>query len=188
MTDKIVAVTGGIGCGKSAVINIIKELGFTVLSADEEYALLLNDPSFVRKIHNIAGIESGDTLDRKAVSFAVFNDSVKLKALNEFTHAKIYEKLFEKSKGMGLVFHEVPLLFESGKQDDYYKVIVVKRNLEDRINSVVLRSGLTREEVEKRIKNQFNYENLDENKHTVIYNDKDLQSLAVKVKAVVNEI
>ena len=188
MMDKIIAVTGGIGCGKSAVINIIKELGYTVLSADEEYVLLLNDPLFVRQIHKIAGVEAGDILDRKAVSLAVFNDSEKLKALNEFTHAKIYNKLFEKSKGKGLVFHEVPLLFESGKQDDYYKVIVIKRNLEDRINSVILRSGLTREEVIKRIENQFSYANLDENKHTVINNDKDLVALAELVKAVVNEI
>lgn len=188
MIDKIVAVTGGIGCGKSAVIDIIKNLGYTVLSADKEYSLLLSDRNFVDKVHEIAGVKGGETLDRKAVSNAVFSSAEKLKNLNEFTHKKVYKQLFLKSKGKGLVFHEVPLLFESGYQNSYDKVLVVTRNLEDRITSVIKRSNLTKEEVLKRIQNQFNYENLDKIKHTVINNDGSFEDLAVKVKAVIDEI
>lgn len=185
----IIAITGGIGTGKSTAIATIKQMGYHVISADDTYNELLKNPDFVRGVHRAVGIKNdSDTLDRVAVSSAVFNEPSKLKALNEFTHAKIYEKMFEKSKNYPVSFHEVPLLFESGYQDKYQNVIVIMRDLGLRIKSVENRSGLTSEEVLSRIKNQYDYENLDKNKHTVITNDGSLQEFSSKVKAVVNEI
>ncbi len=185
----IIAITGGIGSGKSTAITAIKEMGYTVISADQTYNELLLNPDFVRGVHSAVGLTSQNkTLDRVAVSTAVFNNTEKLKALNAFTHGKIYERMFELSKDKAVVFHEVPLLFESGYQEKYDKVIVIMRDLGLRIESVKERSGLNKEEIKKRIKNQFNYENLDKNKHTVITNDGSIEEFSVKVKAVVNEI
>ena len=185
----IVAITGGIGSGKSTAIKTIKELGYTVISADQTYSELLLDPEFVRGVHNAVGLNSqSKTLDRVAVSTAVFNNADKLKSLNAFTHSKIYERMFELSKNKAVVFHEVPLLFESGYQKKYDKVIVIMRDLGLRIKSVANRSGLEEEEIKKRIKNQFNYENLDKNKHTVITNNGSIEEFSAKVKAVLNEI
>ena len=62
------------------------------------------------------------------------------------------------------------------------------RDLGLRIEAVKSRSGLSEEEVLSRIKNQFNYENLDKNKHTVITNDGSVSEFSAKVRAVVNEI
>ena len=158
----IIAITGGIGSGKSTAIATIKQMGYPVISADDTYTELLKNPDFVRGVHRAVQVESNsDTLDRVAVSSAVFNEPCKLKALNEFTHAKIYESMFEKSKNYSVSFHEVPLLFESGYQDKYNKVIVIMRDLGLRIKSVENRSGLSSEEVLSRIKNQFDYEKLD---------------------------
>ena len=185
----IIAITGGIGTGKSTAISVIKKMGYPVISADQTYSELLKNPEFVRGVYQAVEIDGGSqTLDRVAVSTKVFNDGEKLKALNKYTHLKIYERMFEKSKGFKVVFHEVPLLFESGCQEKYDKVIVIMRDLGLRIKSVQSRSGLTEEEVVSRIKNQFNYENLDKNKHTVITNDGSVLDFSAKVKAVVNEI
>ena len=185
----IIAITGGIGTGKSTAISVIKEMGYPVISAVQTYSELLKNPEFVRGVYQAVEIDGGSqTLDRVAVSTKVFNDGEKLKALNKYTHLKIYERMFEKSKGFKVVFHEVPLLFESGYQEKYDKVIVIMRDLGLRIKSVQNRSGLTEEEVVSRIKNQFNYENLDKNKHTVITNDGSILDFSAKVKAVVNEI
>lgn len=185
----IIAITGGIGSGKSTAITAIKQMGYLVISADETYAELLKNPEFVRGVYRAVDIACDKIeLDRNLLSTEVFKNSEKLKALNDFTHAKIYNAMFEKSKGYDVVFHEVPLLFESGYQNKYDKVIVIMRDINSRIQSVKSRSGLSDEEVISRIKNQFNYENLDKNKHTVITNDGNLLDFSAKVKAVVNEI
>ena len=188
---KVYAVTGGIGSGKSTVCDILKGLGYPVYSADSVYENLIKNDNFSREIYGVLGLEftKEKGFERSVVSAVVFNDANKLKLLNKFTHSKVMETLNSLNKAhTGLVFNEVPLLFESGLQSNYDGVIVVYRPLEDRINSVISRSGLSREEVLKRIKNQFNYENFDKTKHTVISNDGVLENLKRKVKEVLIEI
>ena len=185
----IIAITGGIGAGKTTAITKIKQMGYLVISADEVYGELVKDPTFVQGVYRAIEVDCDKIeLDRNLVSTAVFHSPEKLKALNEYTHAKIYSAMFEKSKGRDVVFHEVPLLFESGYQQKYDKVIVIMRDINSRIQSVKARSGLSTDEVVSRIKNQYDYENLDKTKHTVITNDGNLLEFSEKVKAVVNEI
>ncbi|MBO5852125.1 MAG: dephospho-CoA kinase [Clostridia bacterium] len=191
MSNYLIAVTGGIGSGKSTVTNLIKELGYTVFSADEVYKNMLKDDGFFKGVLNSVGVEfNGDkTKALKEVSSLVFRSKEALNALNNYTHPKIMQKMFELNAGVdGIVFNEVPLLFEGDYQHLYNEVIIVIRNLEDRIKSVSKRDGLTMQEIKERIKNQFNYENNAIFKHTVIYNDGTDRDLAEKVRAVVNEI
>ena len=187
MRTIFIAVTGGIGSGKSTACKIISKMGYLVISADDTYAELLKDPSFTSELKELLDLPKDKEFDKKSLAKTVFDQPLKLKLLNQFTHKKIMDKMFEKSKGKRVVFHEVPLLFESGYEDKYDEVLIIKRDLNDRINSVISRSGLSREEVEKRIKNQFDYENLSSIKHTVIINGEDLESFANKVRAVVDE-
>ena len=191
MRNFVVAITGGIGSGKSTVSNLIKQLGYTVFSADEVYKTLLNDDGFFKGVLNSVGAEfNGDkTKALKEVSSLVFSSKDALNALNSYTHPKIMQKMFELNAGVdGVVFNEVPLLFEGGYQKLYNEVIIVLRDKQKRIESLLLRDNLTKEEIELRIKNQFNYENNVIFKHTVIYNDGTVYDLAEKVRAVVNEI
>lgn len=190
MTSKLVAITGGIGSGKSTVSNIIKNLGYPVFSADEVYKNLIKEKVFVKKIYDALGIESNDYDFNKAlISSKVFNDKEMLKKLNEITHPEVMNELIKLSKEKGgVVFNEVPLLFESNFESLYDKVIIVVRNLNDRVSSVALRDGLTEKDVLLRVNNQINYENIDNNAHTLISNDGSLEELAVKVKAVIDSI
>lgn len=188
---KVIAITGGIGSGKTTVSNILRDNGFTVLSADAVYNNLIKNKDFSREIYNVLGIPFDEQkgFDKKEISAVVFNNKQLLSKLDEFTHPKIMQNLFENSKKYdGIVFHEVPLLFEEGYEGRYDGVIVVIRNLSDRINSVVKRDGLTKEQVVQRIKNQYNYENIDKFKHTVIENDGVKENLERKVMAVISEI
>ena len=188
---KVYAITGGIGSGKSAVSSIIKELGYPVFSADEVYASLLKNNNFSKQIYTLLGlqfnIEKG--FDRKEIANVVFNNEEKLKLLNAFTHDKVMAELKRLSANeQGIVFNEVPLLFEGGYQNMYDGVIVVYRNLEDRINAVVSRDNVSRKEVIKRINNQFDYEKNSLLAHTIIVNDGIYEALKNKVKAVISEI
>lgn len=190
MKTKFIAITGGIGSGKSTACEILKNKGFAVYSADEVYKELLLNEDFVKGIYSAVGVDEKDckTFNRKAVSNAVFNDKGKLEKLNAFTHKKIMDKMFSLSKNEKVVFHEVPLLFESGYQNCYDRVIIIDRPVKDRINSVAIRDGLSKEEITLRINNQFNYENLSKDRHTVIMNDKDIKSLTCLLEAVLSEI
>lgn len=186
-----VAVTGGIGSGKSTVIGMIRKMGYPVFSADEISRTIYADPGIQEKIerHFPECISEGG-IDRAKLSGIVFSDKDRLEMLNSITHPAIMENLFlemEKSTSV-LVFAEVPLLFEEGYERRFDQVIVVLRDRESRIASVQVRDGLSKEEVVARIKNQFDYEKNKIIAHTLIYNDGDLNALYQKVERAINEI
>lgn len=190
MKNYLVAVTGGIGSGKSTAVKILKDSGYTVFSADDIYRKLLKNKTFQKAVYDAAGIEKhGEKFEFSKVSEAVFNDEKKLEKLNAVTHPAIMNAMLSESKAAGgLVFNEVPLLFEGGYEKFYNEVIIVVRDENSRIESVMKRSGLTREDVIKRIKKQFDYENTENTAHTVISNDGDLIAFSEKVKTVAENI
>ena len=186
-----VAVTGGIGSGKSTVIGMIRKMGYPVFSADEISRTIYADPRIQEKIErHFPECISEMGIDRAKLSGIVFSDKDRLEMLNSITHPAIMENLFlemEKSTSV-LVFAEVPLLFEEGYERRFDQVIVVLRDRESRIASVQVRDGLSKEDVVARIKNQFDYEKNKIIAHTLIYNDGDLNALYQKVERAINEI
>ena len=186
-----VAVTGGIGSGKSTVIGMIRKMGYPVFSADEISRTIYADPGIQEKIErHFPECISETGIDRAKLSGIVFSNKDRLEMLNSITHPAIMENLFlemEKSTSV-LVFAEVPLLFEEGYERRFDQVIVVLRDRESRIASVQVRDGLSKEEVVARIKNQFDYEKNKIIAHTLIYNDGDLNALYQKVERAINEI
>ena len=190
MSNKLIAITGGMGSGKSTVSEIIKSIGYPVYSADAIYKDLIKNENFVKQIYTALDIETNDyTFNKDLISSKVFNNKVYLEKLNSVTHPTVINELKRLSNlHKGLVFNEVPLLFESKLESYYDVVIVVKRNLEERISSVSIRDGISREEIIKRINNQFNYENLSNTAYTLICNDGSYLELSDKVKAVIEGI
>ena len=130
------------------------------------------------------------TFDHRAAAKNAFSDERIKAELNAFTHPEIMKEFHKRAeKESGAVFCEVPLLYESGTEKDFDFVLVIKRAVEDRVASVEARDGLTKEEIENRIKNQFDYANLTPNEHTiVIENDGSLQVLGEKVRSAVEKI
>lgn len=175
-----IAVTGGIGSGKTTVCNLIKEFGYPVFSCDEVYAELLNGNELAKKIAGEfgEGILTDGKIDRSKLSEYVFNDKLKLEKLNEITHRKIFEEMFSRAEDCkGLVFFEVPLLFEGNYQNLFDGVVVVLRAEEDRISSIVKRDNLTVEQIKTRIKNQHNYDNCEFAQYYVIHNRGQIDDL-----------
>ena len=176
-----IAVTGGIGSGKSTALSIIKDLGYSVVCLDDVYAQLLLDEEFVRLVSDEMGVlplifGGRLTLDRKSISKIVFSDEAMLKKLNKVTHDAIFQRAFSLTDDK-IVFYEVPLLFEGDYVHLFDHVFVVLRDYEDRVKSAMARDGLTREEVELKIKNQVDYDKIDTSKHTVIMNNFGLVEL-----------
>ena len=180
--NKRIAVTGGIGSGKSTVCAALKKYGFPVFSCDEVYRELQREKSFLEGLKKIfPSVVTKEGLDKKALSAIVFSDSSALEKLNAYTHPRIMERVFERMDGFSLAFAEVPLLFEANLEGEFDGVLVVMRKAEDRLAAVCARDGVSEAAVRDRIKNQFDYENNLKSGHTVIYNDGDKDSLERKV-------
>lgn len=157
---KKVAITGGIGSGKSTVGEILRAKGFSVYSCDEIYRDLQSDNEYLTALARLfPNVIQRGKLDKKALSEIVFQDKTALDKLNGLAHPMILSRLMksiaeEKEK---TVFVEVQLLFEAGWEKYFDEILVVTRDLEARIAAVQKRNGLTREEVLSRINNQFDY-------------------------------
>ena len=193
---KKIAITGGIGSGKSTVSDILTEYRFTVHSADNIYYELLKNDDFVEGIYRAILLapkykDGKIFFDRQYVSDAVFNDKEKLNSLNGFTHTEVFkaiEDICASYHGNKPLFFEIPLLFESGKEWYFDDVWIVIRALEERIDAVQKRSGLDREQIITRIKNQVDYDKLDYKEHTLIINDGDFDSLRKKVENALEKV
>ena len=185
-----IAITGGIGSGKSAVAEIIAGEGYPVFSCDKIYSELLTDKQFLQEIDkNFSGVINIDgSLNRSKLSCIVFNDEAKLKKLNEITHKKILSAAFGKMGGHKISFLEVPLLFENGFETLFDQVIVVMRDKDQRINSVINRDKISSKQVDLRINQQFDYENADFAKYYVIHNCSDLVDLKRKTVEILQKI
>lgn len=187
-----IAVTGGIGSGKSTVCGIIENSGFPVYSCDAIYAELLKGKELPAKIAEVFGSEvlgSDGTLNRRALSEIVFANKEHLKTLDSITHPAIFNEMFKRSEGSsGIIFFEIPLLFEGGYQDLFDGVIVVLRNRDSRVESVIKRDGLSEFEINNRINKQFNYDFENFAQYYVIHNDGNLNDLRDETVKILSKI
>lgn len=184
------AITGGIGSGKSTVAEIIRGQGYAVFSCDEIYKELLCRKEFLNKIaYAFDGVIKEDgALDRSELSKIVFEDKAALDKLNSITHPAIMEEVFKRSSGLKLSFTEVPLLFENGFERYFDGVLVVLRDLNERIASVSKRDNIDAKTVNLRIKSQFNYGNYDFAKYYVIHNNGNFEDLEQNLTEILENI
>ena len=186
-----VAITGGIGSGKSTVASLIKERGFPVFSCDEINRELLSQKDYFKTLTELfPDTVEGGIFQKSKLASRIFSDPAALKKLNEFSHPVIMKKLkenMEKAQAT-LVFAEVPLLLEEGYEKEFDAVLIVFRDEKTRIDSVSARDGVSPENVLARIHNQYDYASLSASAfpkklgHTVFLSLKNDGSLA-KLKA-----
>ncbi len=193
--QKKIAITGGIGSGKSLAAKYVAEMGYPIFSCDEINRDLLTDPKYVEKIQKIfPNCVHDGKIDKTILKATVFADKAALKSLNAVAHPMIMGRLFsamEKSESK-FVFAEVPLLFEGNYEKDFDEVIVITRDLEERIHAVKKRDGLDEQEIKDRIAAQFDYSNIENHIPDVtihiIKNDGDSDSLKNKIQTLINRL
>ena len=156
----LVGLTGGIGSGKSTVINYFKELGITCYQADDEAKKLMNsDKGLIKKIKNSFGdsIYINSKLDRKKLSDIVFVDKQKLELLNSIVHPYVNRHFENYCKGLEDIYiiKEVAIIFEIGTQNKFDKIILVRAPKEDRVKRIINRDKCNRQDAINRINNQI---------------------------------
>ncbi len=154
--------TGNIGSGKTTVSKIFEVLGVPVFYADEAAKnVMVNDQELIDGIRSAFGNEayfSDGSLNRKYIAAIVFDNEEQLAKLNALVHPatfRAFDAWVAGIKNAPYVLKEAALLFESDSYKMCDRTIMVQAPLEVRINRVIKRDGLSREEIEKREARQF---------------------------------
>lgn len=181
-----VAVTGGIGAGKSEFMRAVKELGIRTYSADEINAELLRDKRYIEKLSEAFPLAVKDgKVDKSVLREEVFSDEKKRKTLNALAHPEIRRQI-EEITGDAVI--EVPLLFESGMTDLFDRVIVVTAGEDVRINRVVSTRNISKDLAKNIIKNQTTDDERLKRADYVAINDGTRKDLYEQAKNIIKRI
>ncbi len=159
---KIIGLTGGIGSGKSSVLEIFKKIGISTYNADESAKKLISsDKKIIYSIKQLFGedIYDKNELNSKLVSKIVFNDKEKLKSLNSIIHPAVaidFDNFCFKHIDETYIVKEAAIIFETKTENLFNKIIYVKAPKEIRVDRVMQRDNLSRDDVLNRIQNQIN--------------------------------
>lgn len=161
-----IAITGGIGSGKSTVAAIIRQYGYTVISADEVARRVMETDEYVK---NALIVEYGNAtflpdgkLNTEHISELVFSsgNKEKIKRLNSIVHPATLDAIIAMAEqldeqGEKCIFAEIALLYESGLEEAFDYVIAVTASEEIRIQRIKVRNPeLSIEQIQHRIKEQ----------------------------------
>mgnify|MGYP003397263288 FL=1 len=153
----IIGITGGTGCGKTTLLELIRQQGGTVLDCDQIYHdLLQTDRSLLQAIDRaFPGTVKDGKLDRKALGSIVFADKQALGKLNEIAHSAVKAEVMRLlTPAPALAAIDAIGLFESGL-DKLCKLTVAVNAPEDaRIARLMARDGITKEYALARIRAQ----------------------------------
>jgi dephospho-CoA kinase len=156
----MIGLTGGIGSGKSVVAKVFATLGIPVFNADDEAKRIMQtSPEIKTKLIEQFGLEiyNEHGLDKEKLASIVFNDPFQLQLLNAIVHPVTIQaaKDWAAKQTTPYVIKEAALIFESGTADGLFKVIGVTAPLSLRTHRVMQRDGITKDQVDARMRNQI---------------------------------
>ncbi len=186
-----VAITGGIGSGKSTAANMLaKKPGVHVLNADEEAKrLMIEDQRLRTVLVERFGSETflnDGSLNRTGLAAKVFDDPEELQGLNALVHPAVRAALVRsidqaQKDGVLLFVYEVALIKEIDVANILDNVVLVDAPVETRIARVMARNDVSRNDVLARIQHQVSPEELRALADYIIENDGDVDSLQESV-------
>lgn len=155
-----IGITGGIGSGKSFVSDIFRVWGVPVYNADKEAKRLMNhDRDLKTALKVLLGQEAyyrNGRLNRKWVASKIFSDKALLKKMNAVVHPAVRNDFehWAEFQQAPYVLEESAIIFEAGLEKFFDAVILVMADKNTRIQRVMKRDKMTKEEVEARIAHQ----------------------------------
>lgn len=188
---RTIAITGGIGSGKTAVTDYLEEKGFPVIDTDR-MAHAMTAPGgkaipYIRAHFGAEYILPDGSMDRDAVRNVVYHNPEMMKVLEKGTTEVIVrdtEAEIERMRAQGaqVTFVAIPLLFETGSDgSEYDDVWAVTASEEVRLQRVMARDGLTEEMVRRILKKQVSDEVRQEKASEIIDNSGTLAELRERV-------
>ena len=194
---KTIAITGGIGSGKSTFCSKLKEKGFKIHSSDEQVAKIYKNPEkkFVTYLRTIGLSKSisKKNIDKKIISKIIFENKQIRKKLELYIFKIVRKKRSdfikqEKQKKTKLIFIDIPLLFENNLEKQFNKVISIIASKRVRLK----RLKKTRKMTENQFKNITRSQTSDvirkKKSDYVIYNNSTLKDYKIKIKKLISKL
>ena len=172
-----VGLTGGIGSGKTTIARIFMQLGVPIYFSDTRAKYLMQNNKFLKEsLISLFGskVFINSLLNRSYISSIVFSNPEELAKLNTLVHPFV-EKDFQywlASKNTNYVIKEAAILFEAGADKFLDHVILVESPEDLKISRVMLRDGITREEVLMRMGKQWSDDKKRTNADYIIFNNE----------------
>lgn len=189
---KKIGITGGIGSGKSVVGQILEAMHFPVYYSDQQSKILVDTDLIIREeLIKLLGtkVYLDGKLNRPFLTQQLFsNDDLRLK-INQIIHPKVREAFtnWVNKQSSNLVFNEAAILFETGAYQLMDYNILVTAPLELKIDRVMKRDNVQKNEVVERISKQWSDEEKIPLADFVIVND-EAKPLLKQVEAVLNAL
>ena len=185
----VVALTGGIGSGKSTVGQIFAQLGAIVVDSDQLARDVLERGSIgfnevVAKFGDEI-LKNGE-IDRQLLGSIVFKDPTKRSELEQITHPlirKAFAEVIARSTSNSIVINQIPLLVESNHDYKFDHVITVSAS-EDIRAQRLLKRGLTGVQIRERMQAQATDQMREGIADSVIVNEKSEQEVTVQVEKI----
>ena len=194
---KTIAITGGIGSGKSTFCSKLKEKGFKIHSSDEQVAKIYKNPDkkFVTYLRTIGLSKSisKKNIDKRIISKIIFENKQIRKKLELYIFKIVRKKRSdfikqEKQKKTRLIFIDIPLLFENNLEKQFNKVISIIASKQVRLK----RLKKTRKMTENQFKNITRTQTSDvirkKKSDYVIYNNSTLKDYKVKINKLISKL
>jgi len=184
-----VAITGGIGSGKSTFSEFLRGKGYPIIFADDlSKQLLKNNKSVKKEIIELFGSSaySRNEINTDFLAKEVFSDPHKLQKINSILHPKVIlqitQEVEELKKNNKLVFVEAALVYEANIEKLFDYVVLVAADEKIKKQRSVKSNKFSSEEFEKRIQNQIKDEEKSKRADFIFFNNTSINDLKIKAE------
>ena len=195
---KVIGVTGGIGSGQTTVCEFFRKLGCKTINVDKKAKEVIRRNRLVqeelKKEFGKNIFYRNRQLNRKLLAQIVFEDEHKLQKLNRIVHPRMVEYLVEEmeearfSGKYPLVIVDAALIYEINIEQLFDAVIVVFANMRQRIQRVVTRDKMKKEEVVARISKQIPLEDKKKWADYIVDNRGEISDIKNQVRKIFDEL
>jgi dephospho-CoA kinase len=198
LDPKVIGVTGGIGSGQSTVCKIFASLDCKVIDVDKKAKGIIDkDKTLQRELKQAFGEEiffQDGKLNRRLLANIAFTDESKTILLNNLVHPRMVAEVVEEmeqarfSQRYPLIVIDAALIYEISIEQIFDAIIVVFSDQKQRVDRVMKRDGLKRDEIITRIRRQIPLEDKREWADFVIDNNGSLQDLQQQCQKIYDQL
>lgn len=182
-----IAITGNIASGKSTVEKILIEKGFKVFDTDTIAHQILENSLEIKDAFKNYNIFTDEKIDRKKVASIVFSDKSMLKKLETIIHPQVKKEILKIfNQDYEIVFISVPQLFESGFENLFDKIVLVRADENIRLKRLTKRNNYTEEYAQKRINSQIPESEKINRCNYIIENNGSVRNLEIQIENFIN--